>query len=78
MVPAQLSASAQLRGGSWVGPVRTARRHIDLEGVTAAWYRSPRAYQFPDGLSDVERTHVNVEAKYELGGVPPEPWRHQL
>lgn len=67
--PTRLSMSARLRGGHWTGYLRTEHRLIDFEDITAAWYRSPRAYQFPDGLSDVERSHANVEAKYGLGGV---------
>lgn len=67
--PAQLRLSARLHGGRWVGSLCTPTREVDLESVTAVWYRSPRAYQFPDGLSAAERAHANSEAKYGLGGV---------
>lgn len=67
--PAQMSLSAHLRGGRWVGSLRTEHRVIDLQSITAVWYRSPRAYQFPDGLNVVERRHAGTEAKYGLGGV---------
>nr|WP_042188926.1 ATP-grasp ribosomal peptide maturase [Kibdelosporangium sp. MJ126-NF4]CEL18546.1 Glutathione synthase/Ribosomal protein S6 modification enzyme (glutaminyl transferase) [Kibdelosporangium sp. MJ126-NF4]CTQ98030.1 Glutathione synthase/Ribosomal protein S6 modification enzyme (glutaminyl transferase) [Kibdelosporangium sp. MJ126-NF4] len=67
--PAQLSVSAELRRGRWVGQIRTPARVIDLEGITAVWYRTPRAYQFPSELSPAERGHANLEAKYGLGGV---------
>jgi ATP-grasp ribosomal peptide maturase len=67
--PAQLSVSAGLRGGRWAGQIRTPARVIDLEGITAVWYRTPRAYQFPSELSPAERGHANLEAKYGLGGV---------
>ncbi|WP_134664053.1 ATP-grasp ribosomal peptide maturase [Amycolatopsis sp. CFH S0078] len=67
--PAQLSVSAGLRGGRWSGRLNTPTRHIDLEGITAVWYRTPRAYQFPAGLTPAERAHANLEAKFGLGGV---------
>lgn len=67
--PMQLSVSAQLREGRWAGQICTPRRAIELEEITAIWYRAPKAYRFPDELSSVERAHANVEAKYGLGGV---------
>ena len=42
---------------------------IDLEGITAVWYRTPRANQFPSELSPAERGHATLEAKYGLGEV---------
>jgi ATP-grasp ribosomal peptide maturase len=67
--PTRLHLSARLRGNHWAGSLRTPARVIDLESVTAVWYRTPRAYQFPQELSPVERAHANLEAKYGLGGV---------
>lgn len=67
--PAQLRVSARLRGDCWSGILRTPSRVIELESVTAVWYRTPRAYQFPAELSPAERAHANREAKYGLGGV---------
>lgn len=67
--PAQLSLSARLCGGRWVGHLRTEHRTVDLEGIQSIWYRSPKAYRFPDGLNTVELEHAKVEAKYGLGGV---------
>lgn len=67
--PAQLGISTELRGGRWAGSLRIPARVFDLESVTAVWYRTPRAYQFPSGLSAAERAHANLEAKYGLGGV---------
>lgn len=67
--PAQLSISAELCRKRWAGRMKTPARVIDLEGITAAWYRTPRAYRFPDGMSPAERAHANLEAKYGLGGV---------
>lgn len=67
--PAQLSVSAELRGGRWTGRIQTAAQVIDIEEITAVWYRTPRAYQFPADLSPAERGHANLEAKYGLGGM---------
>jgi len=67
--PEQLRLSARLLGDHWSGTLRTPARVIDLESVTAVWYRTPRAYQFPPELSPSERAHANLEAKYGLGGV---------
>lgn len=68
--PAQLAVSAELCGGRWIGHICTPGQVIDLQGVTAVWYRTPRAYRFPFDLSPAEREHANMEAKYGLGGVP--------
>lgn len=67
--PAHLSVSARLRGEQWVGHLRTPGRVIELEEITAVWYRTPRAYQFPAELTPAEKAHANLEAKYGLGGV---------
>lgn len=67
--PEKLSVSARLRDGRWFGRLRTPCRVIELEEITAIWYRTPKAYRFPDELSPVERAHANREAKYGLGGV---------
>jgi ATP-grasp ribosomal peptide maturase len=67
--PGQLRLSARLGGNHWSGALRTPARTVDLESVTAVWYRTPRAYQFPPKLSPAERAHANLEAKFGLGGV---------
>lgn len=67
--PAELRLSARLRAGRWSGGLRTPVRTVELEAVTAVWYRQPRAYRFPFELSPAERAHANLEAKYGLGGV---------
>jgi ATP-grasp ribosomal peptide maturase len=67
--PAELRLSARLRAGRWTGALRTPGRVVDLESVTAVWYRTPRAYRFPAELSPAERAHANLEAKFGLGGV---------
>ncbi|MGI8312214.1 ATP-grasp ribosomal peptide maturase [Saccharopolyspora hattusasensis] len=67
--PAQLSISAELRGGRWSGALRTPEHCLELDDVSAVWYRSPEAYQMPAELSSAERQHAFLEAKYGLGGV---------
>ncbi|MER7014578.1 ATP-grasp ribosomal peptide maturase [Saccharopolyspora sp. NPDC000359] len=67
--PAQLSVSAGLRGGRWSGYLRTPAHCVELEDVHAVWYRSPEAYRMPVELSEPERQHAVVEAKFGLGGV---------
>ena len=67
--PVQLSVSAELHQGKWIGKIRTPAHTIELEEITAVWYRTPRAYKFPAALSAAEREHANMEAKYGLGGV---------
>lgn len=67
--PAELAVSATLCGQRWTGWLRTPTRSVDLEAITAVWYRTPRAYRFPGGLTPAERAHANMEAKYGLGGV---------
>lgn len=67
--PGQLSVSAELTGGRWAGQLRAPYRTIDLDGITAVWFRSPKAYRFPAAMSAAERGFANLEAKYGLGGV---------
>lgn len=67
--PGQLSVLAELAGGRWGGQLRTPHRSVDLGGITAVWFRAPKAYTFPKDMSAAERGFANLEAKYGLGGV---------
>ncbi|SDQ19857.1 ATP-grasp ribosomal peptide maturase [Actinopolyspora saharensis] len=67
--PAQFSVSAGLRGGRWSGHLHTPGQLVSLDDLHAVWYRSPEAYRMPSELSDAERHHAFLEAKYGLGGV---------
>ncbi|MDI2032010.1 ATP-grasp ribosomal peptide maturase [Saccharopolyspora sp. TS4A08] len=67
--PRQLTLAAELTRGRWGGTLATPHRTIDLGEVSAIWYRSPRAYEFPAEMSPTERHHAGIEAKYGLGGV---------
>jgi hypothetical protein len=65
--PTQMELMAQLNG-RWHGQLITPRGPVELEEVTAVWYRSPEAYAMPHQLSPGEAQHARVEAKYGLGG----------
>lgn len=67
--PGQLSVSAELTRDRWSGRLRTPYRTIDLDVITAVWFRSPKAYTFPAEMSAAERGFANLEAKYGLGGI---------
>ncbi|OZM71972.1 RimK domain-containing protein [Amycolatopsis antarctica] len=67
--PRHLTVDAELRAGRWTGTLRTGDRTLDLTGVRSVWYRRPRAFAFPDGLSPTEREWSAGEAKLGLGGV---------
>ncbi len=66
--PATMQVTVELRG-RWRGRLTTPRGPVELDEVTAIWYRSPEAYRMPAALSAVESQHARVEAKYGLGGV---------
>ncbi|AXB41321.1 MULTISPECIES: ATP-grasp ribosomal peptide maturase [Amycolatopsis] len=66
--PGQLSVTAELASGRWCGTLRTPHRTIDLDTITAVWYREPKAFDFPE-MTPTERMHANIEAKYGLGGI---------
>jgi hypothetical protein len=67
--PAQLSITAELRGAVWSGYLRTPRHRVELEDISAVWFRNPTAFRFPERWSRVERQHSHNEAKFGLGGV---------
>lgn len=67
--PRALGLEARLRDGRWTGCLYAHERRIDLEAVSAIWYRSPAAFRFPHGLTSAERSHAAIEAKMGIGGV---------
>lgn len=67
--PRDVSIDASLKGGRWVGRLDAYHRRVDLEEIRSVWYRSPRAFRFPEALTDAEAGHAFVEAKYGFGGV---------
>lgn len=67
--PQHMIVDARHDGDRWRGTLRTMYRTVDLDTVTAIWYRSPTAYEFPPGMNAAERAHANLEAKFGVGGV---------
>ena len=67
--PALLSITAELRGGTWSGHLRTPGHRVELNEITAVWFRNPTAFRFPAEWSRVERQHSHNEAKFGIGGV---------
>jgi ATP-grasp ribosomal peptide maturase len=67
--PRRLTLDATLDQSQWIGKLRTRHREVALQDVRSVWYRRPTAFQFPDGMSEPERRHAFMEAKYGLGGV---------
>lgn len=67
--PQKAGIAAELRNGRWVGTVSAAGRTVELEGLRSIWYRSPSAFDFPEGMSPTERHWAMSEAKLGLGGV---------
>ncbi|HEU0087325.1 MAG TPA: ATP-grasp ribosomal peptide maturase [Pseudonocardiaceae bacterium] len=67
--PQKLTLNAELDGGRWVGELRTPHRSVALESLRSAWYRSPTAFEFPEGMNRAECEHANREAKLGFGGV---------
>lgn len=68
--PCRLVLEARLDGtGNWTGRLSTEQRHVDLDAISAIWYRDPTAFRFPDTLTDVERAYAHREARLGFGGV---------
>lgn len=67
--PARLSLTAELRGTTWRGHLRTPGHRVELDEIRSVWFRSPTAFRFPAEWSRVERQHSHNEAKFGLGGV---------
>jgi hypothetical protein len=80
--PTRMQFTAELRG-RWRGRLTSPRGPVELDEVTAVWYRSPGAYAMPSELSPGEAQHApcrgQVRSRRRAGfpaGVvvqPPEP-----
>ncbi len=44
--------------GQWAGVLRTKHRTVDLGAIRSIWYRSPGAFSFIDGMTEVERAYA--------------------
>jgi ATP-grasp ribosomal peptide maturase len=67
--PAQASVSARLGRGGWHGQIITPDGTVQLEEVTAVYYRQPQPFTFPASLSEPERRFATIEARFGFGGV---------
>ncbi|GAA0946708.1 MvdC/MvdD family ATP grasp protein [Nonomuraea longicatena] len=67
--PSQARLTAELTPRGWTGTITTPHAVIDLEGITAIYYRQSQPFSFPAGLSEPERRFVTVETRFGLGGV---------
>lgn len=69
--PQRMSLSARLETGQtgWQGEVTIDGQTLRLAEVTAIYYRKPRDFDLPDGLSGPERRFSHAQARVGLGGV---------
>jgi ATP-grasp ribosomal peptide maturase len=69
--PQRMSLDARLdtRYGGWWGEVAIDGQTLRLAEVTAVYYRKPRDFDLPDGLSGPERRFSHAQARVGLGGV---------
>lgn len=68
--PQQLSLAARIDHTSgWTGELASGHRTVDLPWVGAVYYRAPRAFRFPAGMSGPEERFAAAQARAGLGGV---------
>ncbi|GAA3730160.1 ATP-grasp ribosomal peptide maturase [Plantactinospora mayteni] len=66
--PQDLTLDARLVHGQWTGSLADSHRRVDLDGVTAVYYRRPSPFVLP-AMSDPERVWAADEARHGIGGV---------
>ncbi|MGH3922411.1 MAG: MvdC/MvdD family ATP grasp protein [Pseudonocardiaceae bacterium] len=69
--PQRMSLDARLDAGhgGWQGELAIDGQMLGLGEVTAVYYRKPRDFDLPDGLSGPERRFSHAQARVGLGGV---------
>lgn len=68
--PQQLSLTARIdRHSGWTGELASGHRTVNLPWGSAVYYRAPRAFQFPEGMSGPEERFAAAQARAGLGGV---------
>jgi ATP-grasp ribosomal peptide maturase len=69
--PQRMSLDARLDTGygGWRGEVAIDGQTLRLGEVTAVYYRKPRDFDLPEGLSGPERRFSHAQARVGLGGV---------
>ena len=66
--PQQVRAAARL-GSGWQGWVETPHGGFRWEEVSSVFYRRPRDFVMPDGMSEPEKRFARAQARVGLGGV---------
>lgn len=66
--PQRMRITAQL-GRGWYGEVETADGTFSWEAISAVFYRRPRDFTMPNGMSGPERRFARAQARVGLGGV---------
>ena len=64
-----LAASLEGSGGGWTGTITTGQGELPLEQVIGVYYRRPRAFDLPLGLSGPEERAARAQARVGLGGI---------
>ncbi|MBA2308936.1 MAG: ATP-dependent carboxylate-amine ligase [Pseudonocardiales bacterium] len=67
--PQRMKMSARNRAPGWCGRIETAAGQLDLEEVTAVYYRKPRQFDLSPALSEPERRFARAQARVGVGGV---------
>ncbi|MFE0151359.1 MvdC/MvdD family ATP grasp protein [Nonomuraea sp. NPDC059007] len=67
--PAQAGLTAELTPQGWKGALTTPQAVIDLEDISAIYYRQSQPYSFPANLSEPERRFATIETRFGLGGL---------
>lgn len=67
--PQSLTLAAVSEDGDWSGRLVCGQTAVDLEEVSAVYYRRPTRFRFPDALSDGDVGFAYAEARLGLGGV---------
>jgi ATP-grasp ribosomal peptide maturase len=69
--PPRMNLDVRLDGGhgNWQGEVAIDGQTLRLGEITAVYYRKPRDFDLPDGLSGPERRFSHAQARVGLGGV---------
>lgn len=67
--PESVIVGAELVGGRWSGQLRTARRSLDLDGVSGIYYRRPTRFEFHPDMTAAERRWAAIQARMGFGGL---------
>jgi ATP-grasp ribosomal peptide maturase len=67
--PQHISLIAELGHSAWLGTLAGGGQPVDLDQVTAVFYRRPNDFDLPAGMSGPERRFARAQARVGLGGV---------